>query len=65
MAVVSDHRALGFLHSVMNGEKQVSGCETDNVKPSLADFKGTKYIPDYLVNVLLDILGKPVGPLFG
>lgn len=65
MAVVAAGRALGFLHSAMNGEKQVSGCKTENVVSSLGDFKGNKYIPGYLIELLLDILGKPAGPIFG
>lgn len=65
MAVSGAGRALGFLHSVMNGEKQPSGCKTTNVLSSWFDFKGTKYIPDYLINLLLDLVGKPVGPVIG
>lgn len=65
MAVVGAGRALGFLHSVMNGEKQPSGCKTQTVLSSLLDFKNDKYLPAYIINLLLDILGKPVGPIIG
>lgn len=65
MAVSAAGRALGFLHSVMNGERQPSGCKTQNVITSWADFKSSKYIPGYIINLLLDIIGKPVGPIFG
>ncbi|KAJ6784944.1 hypothetical protein PWT90_04442 [Aphanocladium album] len=63
MAVSGAGRAIDFLHSVMNGEKQPSGCHRQTVISGYFDIRGSKYIPGFLINFFLDLLGKPTGKL--
>ncbi|ATY65439.1 secretory lipase [Cordyceps militaris] len=61
MAVAGAGRAVDFLHAVMNGEAQPSGCHRETVASGYLDIRGSKHIPSYVINLLLDLLGKPVG----
>lgn len=63
MAVSGAGRALDFLHSVMNGEEQARGCKRETVLSGYLDIKGSKYLPEYVIELFLDILGKPAGPV--
>lgn len=63
MPLAGTGRAMDFLHSVMNGEEQVRGCTRQTVPSGFFDIRGSKYIPGFLINAFLDILGKPTGPL--
>lgn len=65
MAAAGAGRALDFLHSVMNGEEQIQGCKRQTVVSSYFDLRGSKYLPAFIINLLLDIIGKPTGPIIG
>jgi hypothetical protein len=62
MAVSGAGRAIGFLHDIMDGKQQVSGCKRQTVFSGYLDFKGSKYLPQYITDFLFDLLGSKVGP---
>lgn len=62
-AVVGAPKALSWLKNVMNGKSPQPGCSTKTVLTSLIDPATVQVVPGYIVKLLLDLLGKPVGPL--
>lgn len=63
-AVTPAPRALAFLIDVMNGRKPAKGCSKKTVVSSLLDPQAIKVLPRFLLDALLDLVGKPIGPAF-
>ncbi|KAK2590014.1 hypothetical protein QQS21_012312 [Conoideocrella luteorostrata] len=63
-AVTGAPRALSFLIDVMNGRRPVTKCSRKTVISSLLDFQAAKVLPGFILDTLLDLLGKPIGPSF-
>lgn len=61
MAVSGAGRSLDFLHSLFDGDKQISGCKRQNIASGYLDLKGSRHLPGYILTLLLDLLGKKVG----
>lgn len=49
----------------MNGRNRNTECVTRTVFSSLLDPAAIGVLPKILIDALLDLLGKPVGPLIG
>lgn len=64
LAVTGAPRALSFLIDVMNGRKPKKGCSKKTVLSSLLDPQATKILPSFILDALLDLVGKPIGPSF-
>lgn len=71
--IASDHQSLAILAAakamswhigVMNSSNDQRGCTTDTVISSLLDTAALEVIPK-VIDLLLDLLGKPVGPIIG
>lgn len=65
LAVLGAFRALGWLKDIMDGIKPAVGCSKSTVLTSLLDLDTIEFLPKFIIDTLLDLLGKPVGPLFG
>jgi hypothetical protein len=64
VAVTAAPRALSFLIDVMNGRTPRKGCSKKTVLSSLLDPAAVKILPQFLLDALLDLIGKPIGPAF-
>ncbi|KAK2616188.1 hypothetical protein QQS21_000820 [Conoideocrella luteorostrata] len=65
-AIIGASKALSWLKNIMDGGEAQSGCSKKTVVSSLADVASAEILPKLIVDALLDLLGKPVGPiLFG
>ncbi|KAJ3499392.1 hypothetical protein NLG97_g372 [Lecanicillium saksenae] len=62
LAILAAPKALQWLKETMHG-KQRSGCSTKTVFSSILDLAALQVLPKFLIDALLDLLGKPVGPL--
>ncbi|KAJ6781463.1 hypothetical protein PWT90_02667 [Aphanocladium album] len=59
-------RALAWLRNVLDGERPEPGCSKQTVISSLMDKSTLEIVPKFILDALLDLIGKPVGPiLFG
>ena len=66
MAITGAPKALSWLRDLMNGRVRQKGCSKKTVVTSLLDPSTLGILPVFIVDALLDLLGKPVGPiLFG
>ena len=65
-AVIGAPKALSWLKQVMDGQKPSSGCSKHTALTTLLDPATAGVLPGFIIDALLDLLGKPVGPiLFG
>ncbi|KJK79451.1 hypothetical protein H634G_05042 [Metarhizium anisopliae BRIP 53293] len=62
-AVTPAPKALLFLKDVLNGRKQPQGCSRKTVVSSLLDPEAAKILPATILRAMLDLIGKPIGPL--
>lgn len=59
-------RAIAWLKNIMDGGKPKAGCTKKTVISSLLDKSTLEVVPKFIIDALLDLVGKPVGPiLFG
>lgn len=65
MAIIGAPKALSWLQGRMNGKDRQTKCSTRTVFSALLDLDALKVLPKFLLDALLDLLGKPVGPIFG
>ncbi|UNI13409.1 hypothetical protein JDV02_000157 [Purpureocillium takamizusanense] len=65
LAILAAPKALSWLIDTMNGRNRNTQCETRTVFSSLLDPAVIGVLPKFLIDALLDLLGKPVGPLIG
>lgn len=65
LAILAAPKALSWLIDTMEGRTHLKGCKTETVFSSLLDPATLTVLPKFLLDALLDLLGKPVGPLFG
>ncbi|CAJ0546645.1 Ff.00g012720.m01.CDS01 [Fusarium sp. VM40] len=63
LAIVGAGKALSWLIDIMNGKGAPSQCKTNNVVSSLLDIRGLATLSSALIEALLDLAGKPVGPV--
>ncbi|ODA77923.1 hypothetical protein RJ55_06526 [Drechmeria coniospora] len=63
LAIIAVPKALSWLIATMEGKNQPGECVTRTVFSSLLDRAALGVLPKILLDVLLDLLGKPVGPL--
>lgn len=65
-AVIGAPRAISWLKRVMNGHQPRKGCSKKTTLSTLFDQATVEVVPTLIADALLDLLGKPVGPiLFG
>ncbi len=64
LAIIGAPKALSWLRDTMNGTPR-HGCSTKTVLSSLLDLSALAVLPKFLLDALLDLLGKPVGPIIG
>lgn len=64
LAVTGAPDALLWLRAALDGNKPRAGCNTKSVISSLLDPKAGKVLSAVLLGALLDLIGKPVGPVF-
>lgn len=62
LAILAAPKALQWLIQTMNGAQR-SGCSRKTVFSSILDLAALEILPKFLLDALLDLLGKPVGPL--
>lgn len=62
LAILAAPKALQWLKQTMNGAQR-SGCSKKTVFSSILDLAALEVLPKFLIDALLDLLGKPVGPL--
>lgn len=62
LAIIAAPKALQWLKETMHGKPR-HGCSTKTVFSSLLDLAALQILPKFLLDALLDLLGKPVGPL--
>lgn len=62
LAVLAAPKALQWLKQTMRGAPR-QGCSTKTVFSSILDIAALQVLPKFLLDALLDLLGKPVGPL--
>lgn len=62
LAILAAPKALQWLEGTMNGAQR-RGCSTKTVFSSIVDLAALQVLPKFLLDALLDLLGKPVGPL--
>lgn len=55
-------RALAYLMDVMKGRTQRDGCSKETVLSFTLNWKAIKIIPRFIVDAILGLLGKPLGP---
>ncbi|KAL3965492.1 hypothetical protein ACCO45_002496 [Purpureocillium lilacinum] len=65
LAILAAPKALSWLIDTMNGRNRNTECVTRTVFSSLLDPAAIGVLPKILIDALLDLLGKPVGPLIG
>ncbi|KAF4953944.1 hypothetical protein FGADI_5593 [Fusarium gaditjirri] len=65
LAIIGAGKALAWLKDIMNGKKGPSQCKTSNVVSSLLDLRGSITLSAALIEALGNLVGKPVGPIFG
>lgn len=63
LALTGAPRALSWLRDRMEGRYLQASCSTTTVVSSLLDITTLTVFPKILLDALLDLLGKPVGPL--
>ncbi|EFY85049.1 secretory lipase, putative [Metarhizium acridum CQMa 102] len=56
-------KALSWLISLVDGKPQPTGCSTSNVVSSLFDLKAVEIFPTAILDALLALVGRPIGPL--
>lgn len=56
-------RALAWLKHVMEGGAVRPGCSKETTISSLLDMSTVKVLPGVILDALLDLVGKPVGPI--
>lgn len=64
LALTGAPRALAFLIDVLNGRPQPAGCSKKTVVSSLFDAQASKVLPKFLIDAMLDLIGRPIGPPF-
>ncbi|GJN78276.1 hypothetical protein PLIIFM63780_001769 [Purpureocillium lilacinum] len=65
-AVIGAPKALSWLKDIMEGQAPRKGCSKKTTLSTLLDPATFEILPKFLIDALLDLLGKPVGPiLFG
>ncbi|KAJ6441539.1 secretory lipase [Purpureocillium lavendulum] len=65
-AVIGAPKALSWLKDIMEGQAPRKGCSKKTKLSTLLDLATVEILPKFLIDALLDLLGKPVGPiLFG
>ncbi|KAM4060460.1 secretory lipase domain-containing protein [Hirsutella rhossiliensis] len=64
LAVLAAPKALSWLIATMNGQRR-TGCVTRTVPSSLLDPAAIELLPKILIDALLSLLGKRVGPIIG
>lgn len=62
LAITGGPRALSWLKRLMNGEQPRKGCTTKSVVSTLLDPSTIEVLPSFLIDALLDLLGKRTGP---
>ncbi|KGQ09423.1 Lipase 1 [Beauveria bassiana D1-5] len=55
-------RAVAWLKNIMNGGKPKPGCSKETTLTSLWDLSTIEVLPGFILDALLDLAGKPVGP---
>lgn len=65
LAATAAPKALSWLKKVMNGHVPAAGCSKKSVASTLLDPSTLEILPKFILDALLDLLQKPVGPLFG
>ncbi|KAJ6447154.1 lipase 2 [Purpureocillium lavendulum] len=65
LAILAAPKALSWLIGTMDGHDRNKACVKRTVFSSLLDPAAIAVLPKILIDALLDLLGKPVGPLFG
>lgn len=63
-AVTGAPGALAFLIDIMNGRPAHTGCSNSTVWSSLASPEAAAVLPQFILDSLLDLIGKPIGPSF-
>ncbi|OAA36845.1 Lipase, secreted [Metarhizium rileyi] len=63
MAIIGAPKALSWLHGRMNGIDHQTACSTRTVFSSILDPDALVFLPKFLLDALLDLLWKPVGPI--
>ncbi|XWW99838.1 hypothetical protein V2A60_007852 [Cordyceps javanica] len=59
-------RAIAWLKHIMEGGRPKPGCSKETTISSLLDVAALEVVPKFILDALLDLVGKPVGPsLFG
>ncbi|UNI16497.1 hypothetical protein JDV02_002928 [Purpureocillium takamizusanense] len=61
-AIVGAPKALSWLKGIMDGRVPSRGCSKKTTVSTLLDPATFKILPKALIELLLDLLGKPVGP---
>lgn len=56
-------KALSWLKEVMDGKTPQKECTKNTVLASLLDPASVEILPKFILDALLDLLGKPVGPM--
>ncbi|PHH60869.1 hypothetical protein CDD81_1074 [Ophiocordyceps australis] len=62
-AAIGAPKALSWLKDVMDGYNPSPGCSNRTVETSLTDPATFRVVPKAIIDALLDLIGKPVGPL--
>lgn len=62
-AIIGAAKAFSWLKNIMDGGKAQQACSKKTVISSLVDIASLEIIPKFLIDALLDLLHKPVGPL--
>jgi hypothetical protein len=63
MAIIGAPKALSWLQGRMNGKDHQASCSTKTVFSALLDLDALRVLSKFLLDALLDLLGKPVGPI--
>ncbi|KAK4078903.1 hypothetical protein Trihar35433_8 [Trichoderma harzianum] len=63
LAITGAAKALSWLIDVLDGEKPQVRCSTSTVASSLLDPGALEVLPQFIIDALLDLLQKPVGPI--
>lgn len=63
-AVTGAPGALAFLIGIMNGRQPRAGCAKKTVLTSLVSPEAAAILPTFVLDSLLDLIGKPIGPAF-
>ena len=62
LAIFAAPPALAWLKDTFEGRNQATSCSTKTVDSSLFDPSWWTFLPKFLLDALLDLVGKPVGP---